>query len=102
MTTYQDFIDTEGELSDLAALAAEGVPPLVLPCVVDVENESGGAWLFYDGQFGPGFAWLPAGEGIGLNGQDIGFPLLRWTQAKFDGFTDTEKHSYFQIYNDKP
>lgn len=94
MPVYVEQITSEASL--------DPADQLVLPAVVKVQDETGGAWLFYDGPVGPGFAWLPAGEGVGLNGQNIGMQLLHWTQALFDGFTDTAKHSYFVIYNDKP
>lgn len=75
---------------------------LHLPCVVKVDGETGGAWLLYDGPYGPGFAWLPNTEGVGRNLQALGVQRRDITQTFFDEMTDDTKWAHWVIYRNKP
>lgn len=93
-------VEWDGATNGLTALSAE--EPLILPCVVKVDGETGGAWMLYDGQMGPTLGWLPNTEGIGLNLQALGAGRRDITQEFFDELTDDTKHAYVPISPGKP
>lgn len=75
-----------------------------LPMKVKVEGETGGAWLLYQGAYGPAFGWMPNDEGVLNFSVLIGAITHTVTidQTAFDELTDNTKYGYWPIAHGKP